>query len=427
MKKISAVLFFILFFFLSISPAKAHWEYDYFGYPYWVYDSPAAPYTIAKWDWYANMDGTYDVLFKWKDNQFRNYSLQISKAQYADPGNNSDTVVPVWTFHSISPGTWYINMKFEVNGVWSKVTSWTIDVPAWTSPSPTDTLTPTPELQEIQSGIDFPFRTVFIIGSILLAFYLISRAITFHIEKKLMNKREGQKEEKKKISEKQKYNFLYLVGIIIFIIVLFAINPATNNNKTCPRKSPYPMQPEFQRALSLISQRTQQASGINSDPHNSLYNCLDIQYADLSGQNAEGFFLFDTSASKIDDLRILVDSSYKSYDDLLPAILLSHEITHARQFVNKVLYGISQNCEDMEVEAFSSQDELFRALNNEEKTSLINRVASDPAKNNAYYALYYLLETTNSATTVRDINNETRFMVETNASYQKECNIQPPF
>lgn len=206
----------------------------------------------------------------------------------------------------------------------------------------------------------------------------------------------------------------------------------------CDRKTPYPMQPEFQRALSIIVERVMQSeknsgTNISSDPKKTFYNCLDIQYADLSQQQAEGEFLFDVNSSP-EDLRILVDNSYQEYDDYLTAILLSHEVTHAYQFLEQHFENKYLSCYDKEITAFETERDLFADFNQEEQASLIAKVEYNPNKNSAYGGLNALFQINVEAASecglsastcyFNSIDRQITQMVESNPFYQQECASQ---
>lgn len=209
----------------------------------------------------------------------------------------------------------------------------------------------------------------------------------------------------------------------------------TPSDMWCNRTQPYPMPPEFQRALSIIIERAQQSSQASGtynapNPKKYYYNCLDIQYADLSKQQAEGEFLFDPSSTP-EDLKILVDNSYQEYDDYLTAILLSHEVTHAYQFLEQYYDGITIPCYQKEIEAFTHERDIFADFNQEEQASLIAKIAANPNKNSAYAGLYELLQfnveaaqecgLTASSCYFGSFNRQITQMVESNPFYQQEC------
>lgn len=193
-----------------------------------------------------------------------------------------------------------------------------------------------------------------------------------------------------------KFNPTLLFFICLFLVVSFSLNkllPKTTDkntnknqpeNKTliCERKIPYKMEPEFERALSLLNQRSK---SISLHGYDTILNCIDIQYGDLQEIEAEGVFLFDNNSTK-DDLKIIVDKRYKSYDDILTMLLLSHEIVHASQFLHKS----TLDCYEKEIQAFTIQIQTFPLLNSEEIESVYYRVNNNPEKNSAYLGLHYL-------------------------------------
>lgn len=194
---------------------------------------------------------------------------------------------------------------------------------------------------------------------------------------------------------KYKYFFalLILIGIFVTIFVflkkagVISINvPITKqySAKKCIRNSPYPTEPEFERVISLTAQRIKQRSPDYKEPEYS--NCIHIQYGDLKtdGTGPEGVFVFDKSISTPNDLVIYVDKSYKSNDDLLTAILVVHEITHAQQFYNEAINGENTiSCVDKETDAFMSELLLLYYFNAEERESIIYRSFGKEISNTA--------------------------------------------
>lgn len=262
-------------------------------------------------------------------------------------------------------------------------------------------------------------------------------------------KKEADKHEKKckknNITKKLKVNWkkFFIVSLTI-IIILFAYLNSTSPKTSCSRKKLYPMPSEFERALSLIYQRMGEHVKIGEDG-NALKYCLDVQYGDLRSQNAEGIFLFDKNSTK-NDLKIIVDRNYQSYDDILTAVLLSHEMAHASQFLSQS-ENISNkiDCYEQEVQAFISQMSLIAVLNPEEAESLVYRVDNNPTKNNAYSILDTLFSINKQlvdvcgnpmSTDLSDPRNKAysdcffgnrekmlEKMVRNSPEYQKQCNV----
>ena len=131
------------------------------------------------------------------------------------------------------------------------------------------------------------------------------------------------------------------------------------------------MPPEFERAISLIIQRfSQRINPTNFDENiKSVKNCLSVSYSpDIKKNNAEGLFYFDENSTK-EKLNILVSDTYKANDDILTALLLTHEITHALQYV----YNDKSSCYEQEASAFVNQVHFFTVLNEAERDSLVAR------------------------------------------------------
>jgi hypothetical protein len=237
--------------------------------------------------------------------------------------------------------------------------------------------------------------------------------------------------------------FLFTLGIILIIIVSLQIgkgnittqklkmlsyklflprtvedwNPYLFNTsfKYCDKKIAHEMKPEFSRAISLIVQRIQESSKQYDEFNIELgayplgliinnKNCLDIQYApsvsDMSG--ADGLFLFSSEFSDKNRLKILVSPEYKAQDDLMTALLLSHEITHAEQFINEDVFNneiarchrqldskfckevedslkelLVKSCFVKEQEAFYQQFYFYMKLKDSEHSTLMSKYIAD--------------------------------------------------
>lgn len=160
--------------------------------------------------------------------------------------------------------------------------------------------------------------------------------------------------------------------------------PPSSQVSLCNRTSPYVMEPRFSRALSLIQERT---GGHNVKVKTiwlttvlpSIINCLDIQYcpAETMG-NAEGLFFFSPEIASNERLPICVSKSYQSQDDLITAMLLSHEIVHAVQFAlwNAGNKQNIQSCYAKEAEAFTEEFMFMFSTTRGELSSLFSRMAT---------------------------------------------------
>lgn len=189
----------------------------------------------------------------------------------------------------------------------------------------------------------------------------------------------------------RKMGILFIVSVFLLmasiVFVYFVIKtapdrlPKTEEKVVCSRSEMYPMPAEFQRALSLIIQRYTEKKDPDVNLYSKMLNCVNIQFGDTLKDKAEGFFIFDVNNSSVDKLDIYVDTSYTNYDDLTTAFLLSHELTHAKQFVNEKAYGKKLSCVNQEVEAFRQQLIFQSYLNSEEQRSLTTRAEQFNNKN----------------------------------------------
>lgn len=141
------------------------------------YYPPISPFpsdvSALPWESSPNLDGTYDIYFHFNNPYGRGVSLTINPVQFADPGPYADTKGSSWTFKSVpANSTQYVNMKTDVNGYWSQIVSWTIQVPPWIAPTPipTPTDSPTP----VQTSNESTFPTIPIILLLVGGFVLSS-------------------------------------------------------------------------------------------------------------------------------------------------------------------------------------------------------------------------------------------------------------
>lgn len=138
----------------------------------------------------------------------------------------------------------------------------------------------------------------------------------------------------------------------------------------CLKDAPYKIHPEFERALSIISQRYSFNTSDKDyfESFRSIRNCLSVEYSDVDG--AEGFFVFDPNLVKQDYLPIFVNNKYKEMDDISIAILLSHELAHVFQFLREASSQDTLSCIEKEVEAFFYQFSLTLRLYKDERQNL---------------------------------------------------------
>jgi hypothetical protein len=226
----------------------------------------------------------------------------------------------------------------------------------------------------------------------------------------------------------------------------------------CERKEAYQLRPEFQRSLSLIFQRLSEATG-KSDTNllrgvKSNFKCLDISYASSSEEmaGADGYFLFSKDFSNRNKLTIIVDPAYKAQDDLMTAMLLSHELNHAEQFIMEDVYNtavarcyenssrdicdnakkaysyLSISCYDKEIMAFNNQFYFFLQLKDAEKASLLSKYLTGNSSSYNLPVLYLMDNYTKLLTTCGNsvdgsscANNWFKVQVTSNPFYQKQC------
>lgn len=191
----------------------------------------------------------------------------------------------------------------------------------------------------------------------------------------------------------------------------------TDEEVTCTRSQPYPMEPEFERVLSLILQRVENTE--DGDIIKNIKNCLSIEYAASENEmdGAEGSFLFYKGQS-LDKLDILVSPKYKFKDDLVTSILLIHEITHASIY-SLTFQGYDVNCFEDEATAYAMQRSFINnSLNDEEKKSLNARLQTDstPEIANLKYVFNGIDESPGSDYIEKSIN-----FIKTIPAYQEQC------
>lgn len=242
--------------------------------------------------------------------------------------------------------------------------------------------------------------------------------------------------------------FTRLEIILGGLVLLFIVFPVIKNlvdlsltsrdesvkqkNGECTRKEMYYMPEEFKRALSIIKQRWTEKTGHSSSQFD-YFNCVDIQYSDLS--EAEGMFYFSEKESDPNKLVIKVNKSYKQEDDLTTALLLAHETTHVINYIEGIKNGRKTPCVEDEVLAFRNQLLLTSGFTKEEAYSLNSRLNRGYSSlNNQMKQIWTLLEYRDYArkkcNTIdyndcffKYFNAKVEEMVRSNPYYQKQCNL----
>ena len=178
---------------------------------------------------------------------------------------------------------------------------------------------------------------------------------------------------------------VFVLVLVLGVVIAYTIKTAPYRTpevaqeaqKVCNRTTPYDMPPALQRAISLVMQRYTEHNEPGLVEYQQMVNCLNIQFTDIhrTDTDTEGYFTFDTSSSSLDNQVVAVDAAFNDYDDLTAAVILSHELTHAKQFVDQLAYHQSLSCVDKEVFAFKQEVAFYSYLNPEEQRSLSARVA----------------------------------------------------
>jgi len=183
----------------------------------------------------------------------------------------------------------------------------------------------------------------------------------------------------------------------------------------CSREDPYSVSPEFERAYSLILQRTEG----NELTLGDIRNCVLIRYAssDAEMKEAEGIFSFIPGQST-EKLEILVSPRYKLKDDLITSILLMHELTHADDYTSDLRNGESTDCYLGEARAFQQQRWFVSILNQEEKDSLQKRL--DTGGSEELQSIKYVLDGIGFAKGSTEEERALNF-VKSIPAYQKQC------
>jgi hypothetical protein len=111
-----------------------------------------------------------------------------------------------------------------------------------------------------------------------------------------------------------------------------------------------------------------------------LTNCIKVNETNVREElGAEGYFTFNGEEIKENFYPIYVDENYDKSGDVLTSLLLVHEITHVRQYI-ETLNGINNlSCIDMEVEAFDAAMRFYNSLNfdGEDRKSIDLRLKFD--------------------------------------------------
>lgn len=207
----------------------------------------------------------------------------------------------------------------------------------------------------------------------------------------------------------RRYIFLLLaLSLVLVIYFRFSKIPNTEsqpvnkekpNSISCTRTTRLDNLPQYDRALSLIQQRL--VVNLRKFKYNNraiftsfppeLTNCIKVVEEESTQLNDfEGYFKFNGSDIKSDYYPIVVNSKYVESDDVLIALLLTHEITHVQQYLDSINNIKSFSCVDGEVEAFLASRRFYiTGLNDEENRSVRNRIDEALDNNKTGWSLKY--------------------------------------
>jgi len=163
------------------------------------------------------------------------------------------------------------------------------------------------------------------------------------------------------------------------------------NKVGCNRKTRINNLPQYDRALSLIQQRllvnqkrfkyNNRALFIYFPPN--LTNCVKIiEKNSAEVDDFEGYFTFNSEDIKNNYYPIIVNSKYVKADDVLIALLLTHEITHIQQYIDSVNKINTFTCIEKEVNAFLASRQFYISGLNEEEMNTVTLRIYDAVDNN---------------------------------------------
>lgn len=99
--------------------------------------TPEFPDMNASWESNPNTDKTFNLSVTLNDSSPTQYSAVINKCKGCNPGPLTDFYSNKFNFNNLKTGRYYLNVKKAINGTWSTVAYWTIDIPQWSAPTPT--------------------------------------------------------------------------------------------------------------------------------------------------------------------------------------------------------------------------------------------------------------------------------------------------
>lgn len=244
---------------------------------------------------------------------------------------------------------------------------------------------------------------------------------------------------------KKKFRMVSVLLILCwFVSLLFGglLVFKDKSSLSCKRANPYVSEKEFDRVLDLIAQRLDIEENYGTYWGNAYNyrNCIDVQYSQQSkDMGAEGLFFGEDP--KLQDLKILINPDYKSFDDLTIATVMIHELTHVGQYISENTTKTKIDCYESEAEAFTSQAIFLSQLKPEETRSIYARIKQNVQANPAFQILLGIeqkqteaynacdfLRKENNLTTLQFNNcvwtgtqNKLETEVRTDKYYQEQC------
>lgn len=230
------------------------------------------------------------------------------------------------------------------------------------------------------------------------------------------------------------------------------IDNVTNENSNeilegiCNRTERLENDPEYDRALSLINQRIDENEKwcdkyCESEEYEkklrfrhfpaNLTNCIKIIEQDIPDK-AEGYFIFNGEDIKKDYFPIIVNKSYNYSDDILTALLITHEMTHVQQYLDSLSSEDNLSCREKEVEAFISQIDFYVLLNNEENKSVWLKMNESNNKKHSQIEMLLTMININKTSTCEFSDDECKQknlksklfeLISENENYQDQCNL----
>ena len=166
-------------------------------------------------------------------------------------------------------------------------------------------------------------------------------------------------------------------------------NEVTAKDVGCTRTTRLTNDPVYDRALSIIEEKykTWEQGGKSNYGTwhffpSQLVNCIKVVEGNVRNTTeAEGYFIFYDTAIKDNYFPITVDKDYFDADEIVNALLLVHEITHVRQYLDSLNNKDQLSCIDKEVEAFDAAYNFYRWQFGETEKTLKLRIQYDEELN----------------------------------------------